>query len=108
MLEVVAAPDGVARPPGHATIAERFADVVEVGALAAIDVIVVVTRRVPLLDDETARALVPDVDAIARHRIRCFLQSLAVDAERDAVALPGHVVARIIVAHRDSRLVGPP
>src|SRR5258708_3606013 len=57
-LEVVSAPQRVVLPAGHAAIAECFADVVEVGTFADVNVVALLLG-VPLLHDQRARPLVP-------------------------------------------------
>ena len=102
-LEVPGAVERIVLPDRRAAGAERLTDVEEVGAFAGVAMIEVVSLLVPLLDDRIAHALDPDVDAAAEKRID-LPQPLAVDAERDAVALPRDVVARHHVRRVDARL----
>ena len=63
----------------------------------------VVALLVPLVDDEIAGALVPDVDPRAVERVD-LVQALAVHPESDPVAFPRHVVARLGVRHEHASL----
>ncbi len=96
-LEVVPAVNRIVLPDRCPACTKGLADIEEVGTFSGVDVVFVVTFRVPLLDDEPVNAFWPHVDSVARHRRRCLFQPFSVDAESDAIAFPRDVVARLIM-----------
>ena len=79
-------------PDPRAAVAARLPGCVEVGALAM--VLVIVVHHVPVIDHQAAHAFCPHVHGTADQLLfGVGFQLLAVHAVRDAVVLPGEIVA---------------